>query len=83
MRRTATTLLRTSVRAPAAVSRSQASSAGARFLSASTDVQAVVEQKALLAKRELAVLAEAFQRYDGDRNGTIDREVRILRSIAR
>jgi len=74
MRRSATALLRTSARAPSVVSRGQVPSVGVRFLSATTDVHAVVEQKALLAKRELAVLASAFQRYDGDRNGTIDME---------
>jgi hypothetical protein len=40
----------------------------------SVDAAAIVEQRAEAAKRELAILAHAFQRYDGDRNGTLDRQ---------
>ena len=38
------------------------------------ELESVVDQRSKAAKRELAILAEAFNRYDGDRNGTMDRE---------
>lgn len=34
----------------------------------------IVEQRARAAKRELAILAEAFHKYDSDRSGLLDRE---------
>ncbi|KAJ8612154.1 hypothetical protein CTAYLR_002477 [Chrysophaeum taylorii] len=36
-------------------------------------VSKVVEERANMAKRELAILAEAFMRYDGDASGALDR----------
>ena len=35
---------------------------------------AIIEQRAVAAKKELATLAEAFMRYDGDGNGHLDRD---------
>uniref|UniRef100_A0A7S3JVY8 EF-hand domain-containing protein n=1 Tax=Aureoumbra lagunensis TaxID=44058 RepID=A0A7S3JVY8_9STRA len=37
------------------------------------DVDSLIEERANTAKRELAILAEAFMRYDGDASGALDR----------
>jgi len=44
--------------------------AGAR-LNSSRAVQDVIDARAQATKRELAILAEAFSRYDGDRSGAL------------
>mmetsp|Transcript_14365 Transcript_14365/g.46871 ORF Transcript_14365/g.46871 Transcript_14365/m.46871 type:complete len:938 (+) Transcript_14365:65-2878(+) len=41
--------------------------------SAKADITKVVEERAAMARRELAILAEAFLRYDGDHSGALDR----------
>ena len=53
----------------------------ARSLATGTDMgaykhnyDAIIEQRAIAAKQELATLAEAFMRYDGDGNGHLDRQ---------
>ena len=57
----------TALRRVLADGRAAAARTGVRAL-ATTD-----ETRATAAKRELAVLAEAFQRYDGDASGALDR----------
>ena len=39
----------------------------------SRGLSAVADARSVAAKRELAALAEAFQRYDGDASGALDR----------
>ena len=59
----------TSVRAAVARGRVPAR----RTLSTKPDITKVVEERAAMARRELAILAEAFLRYDGDASGALDR----------
>lgn len=48
--------------------------ASVRTLSDNSLFGDIVEQRARAAKRELAILAEAFHKYDTDCDGTLDRE---------
>eukprot|EP00933_Yihiella_yeosuensis_P037204 TRINITY_DN31079_c0_g1_i1.p1 TRINITY_DN31079_c0_g1~~TRINITY_DN31079_c0_g1_i1.p1 ORF type:complete len:886 (-),score=225.51 TRINITY_DN31079_c0_g1_i1:302-2959(-) len=43
-----------------------------RSITSLTDYQDIIENRAAAAKQELAILAQAFQRFDGDGSGALD-----------
>jgi isocitrate dehydrogenase len=66
---------------PAAIRQAARPMAGRAMASKASDMgaykhnyDAIIEQRAVAAKQELATLAEAFMRYDGDGNGHLDRD---------
>ena len=72
---------------PAAIRQAARPMAGRAMASKASDMgaykhnyDAIIEQRAVAAKQELATLAEAFMRYDGDGNGHLDRDELVAAS---